>query len=60
MCFQTCLSFPQSVGIIGGRPNHAHWFVGYVGEHLDTHYVVIIFHAVLFDYVLRTTVLHNI
>ncbi|KAK2154818.1 hypothetical protein LSH36_256g02042 [Paralvinella palmiformis] len=37
---RTCLSFPQSVGIIGGRPNHAHWFVGYVENelvYLDPH-----------------------
>lgn len=31
-CFQACLSFPQSVGIVGGKPNHAHWFVGYMSE----------------------------
>ncbi|KAK3093883.1 hypothetical protein FSP39_021420 [Pinctada imbricata] len=35
-----CLSFRQSVGIIGGKPNHAHWFVGYTGNkvvYLDPH-----------------------
>lgn len=35
-----CLSFKHSVGIIGGKPNQAHWFVGYVGEkliYLDPH-----------------------
>ncbi|KAL4219919.1 Cysteine protease atg4b [Mactra antiquata] len=35
-----CLSFKQSVGMIGGKPNHAHWFIGYVGEeliYLDPH-----------------------
>ena len=30
--FQRCLSFTQSVGMIGGKPNHAHWFIGYVGK----------------------------
>ena len=30
--FQKCLSFKQSVGMIGGKPNHAHWFIGYVGK----------------------------
>ena len=29
---QKCLSLQQSVGIIGGKPNHAHWFIGFVGE----------------------------
>ncbi|XP_033760157.1 cysteine protease ATG4B-like [Pecten maximus] len=29
-----CFTFKQSVGIIGGRPNHAHWFVGYLGDKL--------------------------
>ncbi|KAL3848532.1 hypothetical protein ACJMK2_019383 [Sinanodonta woodiana] len=29
-----CLSFRQSVGLIGGKPNHAHWFIGYVGDEL--------------------------
>ncbi|XP_076454099.1 cysteine protease ATG4B-like isoform X2 [Babylonia areolata] len=35
-----CLNLPYSVGIIGGKPNHAHWFVGYVGDeliYLDPH-----------------------
>ncbi|XP_052784203.1 cysteine protease ATG4B-like isoform X2 [Mya arenaria] len=35
-----CLNLKQSVGMIGGKPNHAHWFVGYVGEelvYLDPH-----------------------
>ncbi|KAJ8310684.1 hypothetical protein KUTeg_012549 [Tegillarca granosa] len=30
---KSCLSFPHTVGIIGGRPNHAHWFVGYIDPH---------------------------
>lgn len=37
---KACLSFPQSVGIIGGKPNHAHWFVGYMSDkliYLDPH-----------------------
>lgn len=35
-----CLSFCQTVGIIGGKPNQAHWFTGYVGDkliYLDPH-----------------------
>lgn len=35
-----CLSLKQSVGIIGGKPNHAHWFIGTVGDelvYLDPH-----------------------
>ncbi|XP_064639372.1 cysteine protease ATG4B-like [Lineus longissimus] len=37
---KVCLTLKQSVGIIGGKPNHAHWFVGYVGDelvYLDPH-----------------------
>ncbi|XP_064615876.1 cysteine protease ATG4B-like isoform X2 [Liolophura sinensis] len=35
-----CLTLKQSVGIIGGKPNHALWFIGCVGEEmvfLDPH-----------------------
>lgn len=28
---QTCFTFKQSVGIIGGKPNNAYWFIGYNG-----------------------------
>ena len=28
---KSCLEMPESIGIIGGRPNHALYFVGYVG-----------------------------
>ena len=30
--FQTCLTLPQSVGFVGGKPNHAHYFIGFVGK----------------------------
>ncbi|MCL4132760.1 UNVERIFIED_CONTAM: hypothetical protein GTU68_057165 [Idotea baltica] len=35
-----CLKMPQSLGIIGGKPNHALYFVGFMGEevvYLDPH-----------------------
>jgi cysteine protease ATG4 len=32
-----CLRCPYSVGILGGRPNHAIYFVGYQGAHLFGH-----------------------
>ncbi|XP_050528847.1 cysteine protease ATG4B-like [Daktulosphaira vitifoliae] len=35
-----CFTFPQSLGIIGGRPNHALYFIGFVGNDvifLDPH-----------------------
>lgn len=35
-----CLKFKQSVGIIGGKPNHAYYFVGYIGNdmlYMDPH-----------------------
>ncbi|XP_057600093.1 cysteine protease ATG4B isoform X2 [Hippopotamus amphibius kiboko] len=35
-----CFRMPQSLGVIGGKPNSAHYFIGYVGEeliYLDPH-----------------------
>lgn len=35
-----CFTFPQSLGVIGGRPNHALYFIGFVGNDvifLDPH-----------------------
>ena len=29
---QCCFMMPQSLGVIGGKPNSAHYFIGYVGE----------------------------
>ncbi|XP_067944039.1 cysteine protease ATG4A-like isoform X2 [Watersipora subatra] len=29
-----CFQMPYSVGMLGGKPNHAHWFIGYVGNEL--------------------------
>lgn len=37
-----CLTLKQSIGIIGGKPNHAHYFIGYIGDelvYLDPHTV---------------------
>lgn len=30
---QHCFMMPQSLGVIGGKPNSAHYFIGYVGEY---------------------------
>lgn len=35
-----CFMMPQSLGVIGGKPNSAHYFIGFVGEelvYLDPH-----------------------
>ncbi|KAL9963595.1 hypothetical protein ACROYT_G027118 [Oculina patagonica] len=32
--FKACFTFRQSVGVIGGKPNHAYYFIGFYGNNL--------------------------
>ena len=34
VAFQACFTFRHSVGVIGGKPNHAYYFIGYYGKYL--------------------------
>ncbi|KAG7456610.1 hypothetical protein MATL_G00237570 [Megalops atlanticus] len=37
---KSCFMLPQSLGVIGGKPNSAHYFIGFVGQeliYLDPH-----------------------
>ncbi|KAI8515222.1 Cysteine protease atg4a [Branchiostoma belcheri] len=39
-CLKACFTLRQTLGMIGGKPNHAHYFIGYVGNslvYLDPH-----------------------
>ena len=34
ICFlQACFKFSHSVGAIGGKPNHAYYFIGFYGKY---------------------------
>ena len=34
ICFlQACFKFRHSVGAIGGKPNHAYYFIGFYGKY---------------------------
>lgn len=32
--FKACFKFTQCVGVIGGKPNHAYYFIGFYGDNL--------------------------
>lgn len=38
LCFilfhQACFKFRHSVGAIGGKPNHAYYFIGFYGKYM--------------------------
>ena len=31
---KSCLCLRESVGIIGGKPNHAYYFIGFIGKYV--------------------------